>query len=418
MGPTGSMATIFYSWQSDAPNNTNRNFIRQALVKAVESLNRTGGADIEDVIRLDQDTQGVAGSPVIVDTILAKIDTCDVFVPDVTFVPNNSARPTPNPNVMIEYGYALKAPGADRIVAVMNTHFGQPTELPFDMRYRRFPITYNLAPDASQETRRKAQKELIAKLAHAIEAVFSALPASNAKAAPQFKPSPAFDNGATFAEVNKLFPMTIEGEGDVQRRFPVGPKMFLRLMPRDAVLQVARADIRELLIASELWPLGHQRYSSFSFGNSQFGEGTVARHPADASLIGAISQIMLTREIWGVETHLLTPAASQKWHNADYAIVPSTLVRQIFEDGLTRYLRVAEKYLALPLPFVVIAGIANLENHRLALPQAYISHRTYDSTITREILIDNPGRSPAEILHPFFVALYDAFGEPFQPTQQ
>jgi len=60
----------------------------------------------------------VAGSPPIVDTILAKIAACDVFVPDVTFMPASGERRTPNPNVMIEYGYALKTPGPERIVAV------------------------------------------------------------------------------------------------------------------------------------------------------------------------------------------------------------------------------------------------------------------------------------------------------------
>lgn len=91
------MATIFYSWQTDAPNSVNRNFIRRALEDAAKKLNRSQAADVEDVVRLDQDTQDVAGSPAIVDTILAKIAACDVFVPDVTFIPTSGERPTPNP---------------------------------------------------------------------------------------------------------------------------------------------------------------------------------------------------------------------------------------------------------------------------------------------------------------------------------
>jgi hypothetical protein len=68
-------------------------------------------------VELDKDTQGVAGSPPITDTILQKIKECSVFVADLSFVgeskpglktiPNDS-RFFPNPNVLIEYGYALR----------------------------------------------------------------------------------------------------------------------------------------------------------------------------------------------------------------------------------------------------------------------------------------------------------------------
>ena len=408
---------IFYSWQSDVPNAVNRNFIRRALEQAVESLNRQEGADVEDAVRLDQDTQGVAGSPAIVDTILAKIEVCDVFLPDVTFVPDNAARRTPNPNVMIEYGYALKAPSAAKIVTVMNTHFGPPTELPFDMRHRRFPITYDLAPDADPETRRRVRDRLVTDLARAIATVLDARPAPVTEPPPPFDRSPTFDSGATFVEANELFPMWVDGEGEAQRRFPVGPKMFLRLMPRDAVPPIERAALLEVLAATELWPLGYQRYQGWGMGTNRLGGGYVACHRADDTLSGAISQIMLTREIWGIETHLLTHAASRHWVDRDYPVIPDTLLRQIFEDGLTRYLRVAREHLVLSPPFVAVAGVANLENHRLTLSQTQISNQIYESAISREILIDDPDRPTADFLYPFFAALYDAVGARLPPPE-
>ena len=406
----GDVATIFYSWQSDAPNSVNRNFVRQALEAAAKNLSGSAGADVEDAVRLDQDTQGVAGSPAIVDTILAKIAACDVFVPDVTFMPASGERRTPNPNVMIEYGYALKTPGAEKIVAVMNTHFGDPTGLPFDMRHRRFPLTYDLAPDADSETRSRVRERLAADFSSAIVVVLDerSLPAAEQ---PLFERSPAFDGGASFVEANELFPMWVDGEGDTQRRFPVGPKMFLRLMPRDSVPPIERATIVEVLAASELWPLGYQRYGAWGMGTNRLGGGNVARHPADDSLIGAISQIILTREIWGIETHLLTHAASRQWVDRDYPVIPDTSVREILEDGLHRYLRVAREHLALTPPLVAVAGVVNLESHRLTLPpEARISTQIYESAIWRQIVIEDPDRPAAEILHPFYAALYDAVG--------
>jgi hypothetical protein len=56
-----------------------------------------------------------------------------------------SVKRTPNPNVMIELGYAARSRGWDRIIPIMNTSGGtSPEQLPFDLRHRRWPITYRL----------------------------------------------------------------------------------------------------------------------------------------------------------------------------------------------------------------------------------------------------------------------------------
>jgi hypothetical protein len=194
------MSTIFYSWQSDRPNKTNRSFIRDALDDAAKALKGSLGSEVEDAPRVDQDTQGIAGSPPIVDTILRKIDACDVFVPDVTFVAENEGRLVCNPNVMIEYGYALKSIGAERIVAVMNTAFGPKTDLPFDMRHRRHPIAYELSPDADGERRRAARSQLAARLQDAIQTVLATRSRPSAALPPPFPRAPSFDHGASFVE--------------------------------------------------------------------------------------------------------------------------------------------------------------------------------------------------------------------------
>jgi hypothetical protein len=108
---------IFYAWQSDRPNNCNRAFIRKALDKVANDLNAE--LKIEDALRpmeieVDQDTQGVPGSPNIAETILQKISESDVFVGDLTFIgfsekknKKGNFKKLPNPNVMLEYGFAL-----------------------------------------------------------------------------------------------------------------------------------------------------------------------------------------------------------------------------------------------------------------------------------------------------------------------
>ncbi len=139
---------IFYSWQSDLPNNTNRTFIGYALDKAVKSIRNDDSIKVEPVI--DRDTQNVPGSPDIVKTIFNKIEQAQIFVCDVSIInKDTNSRPTPNPNVLIELGYAMKTLGEGKFIMVMNTAFGTLEKLPFDLRTRRI-ITYNM-PEDNQE---------------------------------------------------------------------------------------------------------------------------------------------------------------------------------------------------------------------------------------------------------------------------
>lgn len=94
---------IFYSWQSDRDPKTTRYFIREALDLAVRRLARE--MDVEEVLRVDQDTQGVPGHPEIFRMICEKIDSCAIFVADLTYVgTTETGDRIPNPNVAIELG--------------------------------------------------------------------------------------------------------------------------------------------------------------------------------------------------------------------------------------------------------------------------------------------------------------------------
>src|SRR5581483_9102600 len=125
---------VFYSWQSDLPNSCNRRLIGNALEGAAAAIATDASVAVEPVI--DRDTQGVPGSPDIAATIFSKIIVADVFVADVSIVVRDRNRATPNPNVLIELGYALKALGHERIVLVFNKAYGKIEELPFDLRAR------------------------------------------------------------------------------------------------------------------------------------------------------------------------------------------------------------------------------------------------------------------------------------------
>ena len=119
---------IFYSWQSDLPNKTNRGFIEEALEKAVKSIRSDNTIEVELVI--DRDTKDIPGSPDISKTILEKIERAKIVVGDVSIINQGAKRPTPNPNVVYELGYARRALREDHIIMVMNTGYGAQPDLP------------------------------------------------------------------------------------------------------------------------------------------------------------------------------------------------------------------------------------------------------------------------------------------------
>ncbi len=151
---------VFYSWQSDLPNSVNRGFIQSALEQAATTIAADNTVAIEPVV--DRDTQNVPGSPDIASTIFTKIASADIFVADVSIVTRaETMRPAPNPNVLIELGYALKALGPERVILVFNRAFGALEELPFDLRTRRVLLYEMREEAASRAPERKRLEGLI-----------------------------------------------------------------------------------------------------------------------------------------------------------------------------------------------------------------------------------------------------------------
>jgi hypothetical protein len=172
---------VFYSWQSEHPHALCRNTIQASLEAALKKLGRDDSTEITPV--LDRDTGGVPGSPSITDKIFEKIVLADVFVADVslsrrsaewrlfgfTLTHRSKVRRTPNPNVLLELGYAIAILGWDRIILVQNTEYGGPDDLPFDLRGRR-TVTYALAADNTVEEKSERKRALSSQLDVAIRA--------------------------------------------------------------------------------------------------------------------------------------------------------------------------------------------------------------------------------------------------------
>lgn len=133
---------IFYSWQSDLPGSKTRYLIQDSIDAVVNGMKDT----IE--IIADRDTKGEFGSPDIAQTIFSKIDESDIFIADVSVVnkyfpigedgePKQDVKTSPNPNVLLELGYAAQSLGWENVICIINTDFGAIDDLPFDIKHRR-----------------------------------------------------------------------------------------------------------------------------------------------------------------------------------------------------------------------------------------------------------------------------------------
>ncbi|MBD1864382.1 MULTISPECIES: hypothetical protein [Trichocoleus] len=162
------MINIFYSWQSDLPNSTNRGFIESALMKSVKSINQ----EELSIVRVDRDTKDLSGTPDIASSIFQKISNSNVFVCDITPIntsfltgDHNDLRAIPNPNVLVELGYAASCLGWDRVICILNLAHCSIEKLPFDLRSRRI-YTYYLKVES--ENKADTRNRLVADIKNAL----------------------------------------------------------------------------------------------------------------------------------------------------------------------------------------------------------------------------------------------------------
>ena len=178
--------TVFYAWQSDTEQNYDRHPIRNALDMAAEAI--SGDPSVAAQVIIDSDTQGVAGEPHVTQELLRKISEAEFFAPHLTFVGRtDGGKLLPNPNVLIEYGYAMRVKPTTARMSIMNTEYGPPEELPFDRGFLRFPITYKLPPTAPDSMRRTVR----AKLAKEIEVALRLMISTHSDKAREEYSSPA-----------------------------------------------------------------------------------------------------------------------------------------------------------------------------------------------------------------------------------
>jgi hypothetical protein len=310
--------TVFYSWQVDRPSRECRNFIEAALEEAVKRIAR----DVSVVeaerneLSVDKDTRGVPGSPPIFDTILGKIERSAVFVADLTYCGTRAnGRPTPNPNVLIEYGWALKTVGLSRMLAVMNTVYGKPDaqSLPFDLAHLRFPIGFELLENADAALRSEKGKELSKTLERAIREVLDSdafkafLPIKQdpplfSERKPLYGKSRFRLHGEALGFSDNFVDPYVPNSSPKELHLVDGPATWMRIMPKYGPARSWSAqELREQAFALAYTPL-LQNSTGAGFVRGEDGYGVYPATPDDE--IHSVCYVFESGEIWIVNTWL------------------------------------------------------------------------------------------------------------------
>jgi hypothetical protein len=422
--------TVFYSWQSDTPSKANRNFIEDALNEALKQLHSDAELEValrDTEIELDKDTKGVPGSPPIVETILRKIEECTVFVADVTFVaeslaglPNKTGKPrlVPNPNVLIEYGYALRCHKHTGVVAVMNTAYGVPTAetLPFDLRHLRWPMTYHVSSESNSEERKSELKKLVAALIDALRLVLvQHQPSKDPQ--PSFVPQKSTTSAALFHEkIDDLLPQDRWAPVPGSVILPEGAKMYLRVYPIQAVQPFeTEQDALEALKKGRLQPCGDT--TGHGVGRNTFGAIAYGA-PIDGKLFH-FTQLFLSREIWCVDALELNADMRRKWFTSanlteTAELIPLGSFEKHFVDMLQTIDEANNLSLRLPFPLKVEAGLCGIKGYSAITEEAWATRGGQTGQkamrdVSWECQIDE--FKPAwEILNPFFDKVWKSCG--------
>ena len=399
--------SIFYAWQDDTEKRFNHFLIRTALEVAAERLNADTALGVK--LSIDADTEGVPGWAPVTATILEKIELCDIFVPDVSFVCKTAAgKLVPNANVMFESGYAMHAVTFKAMTPVMNTFYGPPDKLPFDMGHLRHPISYIIDP-ASKNAERRAVR---AKLALDLEKKLRLQIIATSPPAPPPIPFPRADERDGYARfrtkgeaIGRRWDSMAKPDHDVF--LSEGPAIWLRLMPELSTGQSWPAhELKKHAVRTGSLNLTPFLEDSFSFLRAEDGVAICCLEtPARDTETASVAFLFNTGEIWSIDTALL--------HYSGDSI---PYLEKEFVNRFEDYVRLLSG-LSLKPPYRWIAGLADIKNRRLApVPgQVHIPGLNVATCLSDIIKVEglyDGQQTPASALSPLFELIFEKCGVP------
>lgn len=178
---------LFFSWQmeTDAQGFDNKSFLNACIKAACDNVSGSGKLR-NDKIHFHEGMRASSGTPNVANEMFNQIDSCHIYVADITttqrlsclFEPLHNKhgiffRYSPNCNVFGEYNRALgkKSNFEYQIILLANkankSVLDDADVIPFDTRGRRYPILFELKNNSNSAIQ-KAKDELMPQLEKAI----------------------------------------------------------------------------------------------------------------------------------------------------------------------------------------------------------------------------------------------------------
>lgn len=400
---------VFYAWQSDRQVRLNKHLIRIALNLAARNISNDANLGVR--VRIDADTEGVLGHVPVTETILRKIMGCDAFVPDLTFVSKTKGRKLVcNPNVMLEYGYALRAKTHSLMMPVMNTAYGPAEKLPFDMGHLRHPIKYDLPEKAKNAERRAVRKALTEEFERILRLMIAARVRVETPDAPTFQevarnsyhPALYFAPGQTLAGFGN--------PGEQEYRFVGEREIYLRLFPKYEQPAIGRVRLKEIVSSQRsLRAMSSRAILSDLAASNDFGY--IVFDASSNSTTQAISQAFVSGEIWGLNSEVFSSA--KLGHPEEKIIYFGAIgVEKAYTRALENFVSIVFEKMKLRSPYIVEIGAVGLRGIYMGAPHLEFGSHYYgpirEGSLVRRYELQGVTREERhDVLRQFFNDLYD-----------
>lgn len=349
---------VFWSWQSDTSAKNNHYFVRDAIELALQKVAKD--LELDEAMRpeIDHDTKGEPGLVSIVDTIFQKIVQSAVFIGDITFVGKTiNDKLLPNPNVMIELGHAITSIGPERIILVANKAYGgKPEDLPFDLRHRRAPITYDLSEGASSTERHKVKEKLAQSLAVALASCLGRVIDENAKAVEFPETKARQDDRSTWLEQGEVIEHHNFYHEPGNKRWEVleRPRFYLRVIPASYTGNKTAREIQDLRGSNHavtcIHPWIHGDGGVNALGVVAVGFGR------DKKVLAATQWFKNTSEIWAFNCSVSFQQDEKSPLQLSLGVIPKS-----WREQLNRSIDFLE-HIGVKGPLKIEAGVVGLKD--------------------------------------------------------
>ena len=366
---------VFWSWQSDTPGKIGRFFVRDALSDAINQLKEELDILDRESIHLDQDRQGVPGSPDLAATIFEKIKESEVFVADVTLVGKTaelspkldqlaSGKKLINSNVAIELGYALCALTDRKVLLVFNSNFGGHEELPFDLRHKGGAITFKLVPSATKEEITSERKRLTGALKGALMAYLKT------PAVPKFNETPSTFTRAAYFDKKEILAQIGDPDSDeISYSYITDSLCYVRVIPtRSLPRPLALATLTTIAQRAPL--LTGQRRGVSSTHNSH--GAIIYESGSNPSVrdgrLNASTQLFENGEVWSINTSLIVKERGERPAGVKLPFIAVQPFERTCQAHLAALLTFIKDQLGIHSPWQVEIGLVGIKGLNLIVP--------------------------------------------------